>query len=129
MSFSFCNFTNYSLETAIPNLIFQTCSSPRIMEQIQMKISSISRFPDKFLINKSSHNFRSSNDAEIKLGSLSQLEKRNTMAKTYEENAMLKIYDVILLILCCFSKLWPISKNPEVGFRMLSPEFLINIIP
>ena len=94
-----------------------------------MKISSISRFPDKFLINKSSHNFRSSNDAEIKLGSLSQLEKRNTLAKTYEENAMLKIYDVILLILCCFSKLWPISKNPEAGFRMLSPEFLINISP
>ena len=51
------------------------------------------------------------------------------MAKTYEENAMLKIYDVILLILCCFSKLWPISKNPEAGFRMLSPEFLINISP
>ena len=68
-----------------------------------MSISSVSTFLVKFPVNKSCYNFRSSYDAEMKLGSLSQLEKRNTMTrKTFDENVMLKIYYAILLLFMLF---------------------------
>ena len=68
-----------------------------------MKISPILRFLIKFLIHKSCHNFKSSNNAKIKLESLSQLEKRNTMmTKAFDEKVMFKIYDVILLLFMLF---------------------------
>ena len=60
-------------------------------------VFSISVFLVKFLINKNCHNWKTCHDIGIKLGPLSKLEKRNTMAsKKFERDVISAIYGFIV---------------------------------
>lgn len=63
-------------------------------------LSSISGFLVKFLINKNCHNFRTSNNIDMKVGSPPKPEKRNTMTlKIFESDLILVNHDVIVIFL------------------------------
>ena len=71
--------SNYSLESPVSNLVSLTRSSPKILDQIQTRAFSMSRFLVRFLKNKNSSDYRTRNNIDLKLGPLSKLDKRHTM--------------------------------------------------
>ena len=62
----------------MPVMVSLTCSSPLILDKTQTRLFSKYRFLVKSLINKNYHNARTSNDIDLKLESLSKLEKIKT---------------------------------------------------
>ena len=77
----YLSFSNFSLETFIPNLVSVTCSSPWILAEPQIGLFSVSRFLVKSFIYKNYHNSRTNNDINMKLGLLTTMKKIN-MAQT-----------------------------------------------
>ena len=57
------------------------------------------------------HNCRTSDDIDMKLGTVAKLDTRNTtVSKKFDLNVMSKNWDIIVN----FLDLWPIRNNPEV---------------
>ena len=71
----------------MPDLVFLKLPSLQILDKIQTRVFSVSRFLVKSLINKNCHNYITSNDIDMKLGLVIKLDKRNiTMTKNYNYN-------------------------------------------
>ena len=64
-------------------------------------------------MNENCHNSRTTDDANMELGPVSKLDKRNSITKKISDGVMLAGFDVIIT----FSDLWPIRSNPEAEFR------------
>ena len=66
----------------MPNLVSVTCPSLQILGKSQTGISDL-RISGQSLIKENCHNFRTSDDNDMKLGAVTKLEKRNkTTSKT-----------------------------------------------
>ena len=63
-------FSNFSLETLVPNLVSLICPSPQILRRNSDGGISDFRISGKSLINKNCHNSRTSDDFDMKLGSV-----------------------------------------------------------
>ena len=61
-------FSNFSLETLVPNLVSLICPSPQILRRNSDGGISDFRISGKSLINKNCHNSRTSDDFDMKLG-------------------------------------------------------------
>ena len=70
----------------MPNLVSLNHPSLQILEKTQPTVISLFGFLVKSLINKNCHNSRTSNDADMKLGPLTKIDKKNTVTsrKIYE---------------------------------------------
>ena len=74
----FAAFSNFSLETLVPNLVSLTRPSLQVSDKNQDKgISNFCIFGES-LTNKNCHNFRTSNDINMKLRPVTKLDKGNT---------------------------------------------------
>ena len=71
------------LETSIPKLISLTLTSLQILDKIQMKIFSISRFLLKSLINRNCH--KTNINVGMEHGLLSKTEERNNLTSLIKE--------------------------------------------
>lgn len=83
------------------NLVFQTDSSPQILDKIQTRIFSITGFRVKLFINERCHNSRGSDDIDMKLWTLSKAILKNiTKALSQEKkySDMKKIDEDIMLL-------------------------------
>ena len=66
----------------MPNLVSVTCPSLQILGKSQTGISDL-WISGQSLIKENCHNFRTSDDIDMKLGAVTKLEKRNkTTSKT-----------------------------------------------
>ena len=64
-------------------------------------------------IKENCHNSRTNGDIDMKLGSVTKLDKRNkTTSKTFDDDVMSEICDVIFMFLI-YGIFW---SDPEVGF-------------
>ena len=79
----------------MPNLVSLTFPSLQILGTTQLRLFPIS---DQLLLNKSCHISRTSNDIDIKLGSVTKLDKRNTkMLKRFDDDVMSEYFDVTVI--------------------------------
>ena len=83
VTLAFCGiqFSNISLGTCVPNLVFLTHAVSRYWAKFRRWYF---RFPDfcsilEQKLNKNCHNSRTSNDVDFKLGPVTKLDKRNTI--------------------------------------------------
>ena len=71
-------FSNFSLETFMPNLVSLTCPSLEILGKNQTRLLPVPWFLVRSLVSKNCHNSRNSNDIDMKLGPVSKFSKKNT---------------------------------------------------
>ena len=114
------SFNSFYLETVMPNLVSLTYFNPRVMNKVQARVFSISRFLVKCIIKNFCHNSRNSTNIDMKLGSLSKLDKRNTMASKKWLWHHRGIYDVI--VKSRNLNAWPITLT----FSLVTNFYLTN---
>ena len=82
--------------------------SPDIGQNLGGGISDF-RISGQFLIKENCHNFKTSNDIDLKLGPVTKTDKKNTTAsKIFGDDVMLTDFDIIVI----FYDLWAIWSNP-----------------
>ena len=89
-------FSNILLGTLVTNLLFLTCVSLKIFSKTD---KGYFRFQaGQFLIKRNCHNFRSSDDIDIKLEPATKLDKRNKKpSKTFDHHIMPENCDAIAI--------------------------------
>ena len=120
----FAAFSNILLETFVPNLVFPTCSNLQILGKSQTGVFPNSRFLVKSLTKVNCHNFRTSDDTDIKLGTVTKLYKKKTTRKKHEDDVTSKNCDVnaIFSIYSQFGTIW----EPDSGCRVYKIYVFIN---
>ena len=93
------------------NLASLPRSSPQILDKTQTGFLFTSEFLVKSLINKNYHKCKTSVDIVMKLGSLTKLDKRNTVTSKNGYVFMSVNYDVIFLIYDRFGAI----QKPDSG--------------
>ena len=106
-------FSNFSLETFMPNLVSLTCPSLEILGKNQTKLFPVPWFLVKSLVRKNCHNSRNSNDIDMKLGPVTKLSKKTRQRQKFDGDVVLADYDFSVI----FSILWLVWSNQESGFR------------
>ena len=89
-------FSNILLETFVPNLVFPTCPNLQILGKSQTGVFPNSRFLVKSLIKVNCHNSRTSDDIDMKLGTVTKLYKKKTTRKKHEDDVISKIVTSML---------------------------------
>ena len=86
-----------SLKTFVANLVSLTHPGLQILDKSQTGDFSNFRVSCQSLIKESYHNFRASDDIDMKLGPVTKLDKRNkTKSKIFDNDVMSEICDVIV---------------------------------
>ena len=84
----------------MPKLVFLTRSSSPIFDKTRTRVFLVSGFLVKSLINKYCHSSRASNHTDMKLGPLTELDKRNILTSSKcNNNIMPANYDFLVLYL------------------------------
>ena len=110
----------------MPNLVFLTYFSLQILGKTQTGVFSISAFSGQSLIKKDNcHNSKTSDDIDMKLGSVTKLDKRN--------KATLKIFgDDVMSENCEVIAIFPIYgqfgviRKPDFGRKVCKTYIFIN---
>ena len=109
----------------MPNFIFSTCPSLQLLGKTQMGVFPISRFLVRSLIKENCHNFRTSDDIDMKLGPVTKLYRRNkTMSKNFDDDIMSENCDVIV-IFSIYGQFGAFPK-PDSGCRVCKTYVSIN---
>ena len=98
VTLGFCSIHNILLETFVPNLVSLTRPSLQILSK--NSDGGISNFwiLDQSLIKENCHNSRSSDDIDMKLGPVTELNKRNkATSKKFDDDAIYKICGVFVI--------------------------------
>ena len=98
---------------------FDISNSPQLPDIGQNSDGGISDFwiSGQSFIKESCHNSRTSDDIDMKLGRVTNLDKGNQKtSKRFDDDIILNNCDAI----ATFSDLWPIWSNPEARFRRYS---------
>ena len=111
----------------MPNLVFLTCFSLQILGKTQTGVFPISEFSGQSLIKKDNcHNSKTSHDVDMKLGSVTKLDKRN--------RATLKIFgDDVMSENCEVIAIFPIYgqfgviRKPDFGRKVCKTFFLLIV--
>ena len=121
----FSAFSKISLETFMPNLVFINYPSLQILGKIQTGFFSNLRISSKSLIKENCHNSRTSDGIDMKLGTVTELDKRNkATSKTFYDDAMSSNFDVIV-IFPIYGQFRAIQK-PDSGPIVCKTYILIN---
>ena len=118
-------FGKVLLETFVPNLVSLICPSLQILGKTQDGGISDFWISGQSLIKENCHNFRTSNDIDMKLGPVTTLDKRNKKtSKHFNDDVILENYDVII-IFPIYGQLEAIWK-PDSGGIVCKTYIFIN---
>ena len=113
------------LETFAPNLVFLTAPVSRYWAKLRR---GYFRFPDFWstLIKENCHNSRTSDDIDMKLGTVTKLDKRNKKtAKKFDDDLLSENCDVIISFLIIYSQFGAMRK-PDSGRIVCKTYVFIN---